>query len=131
MKKRKKGKEKEERRGKKKNEKEEKEKKGRKNKKRERKIGEGILENLENCQGYLGRVSRGFVPVFRASAHFLGWRGWRGGPVTGTAACAGFPAGGRPRRWEDARGCWPRCGAGGIRGTRVGERERGKTVARV
>jgi hypothetical protein len=32
------------------------------------------LENPENCQGNLGRVSRGFVPVFRASAHFLGRR---------------------------------------------------------
>jgi hypothetical protein len=32
------------------------------------------LENPKNCQGNLGRVSRGFVPVFRASAHFLGRR---------------------------------------------------------
>jgi hypothetical protein len=32
------------------------------------------LENPENCQGNLGRVPRGFAPVFRASAHFLGRR---------------------------------------------------------
>jgi hypothetical protein len=51
----------------------------------------------------------------------------------GTAACAGFPAGGRPRRWEGVRGCGrgavPAEIAARVLGREKGERE--ETAARV
>jgi hypothetical protein len=92
-------------------------------KKREREIGREILEKSGKLLGKLGRGFAGFFPVFRASARF-----------SGTAVMArrtgrrDHGVRGIPGRWPTAAlgrraRVWPRCGAGGIRGMRAGERE--------
>jgi hypothetical protein len=105
-----------------------KEKKGRKIKKREGKIGERILEKIRKIVREIWEgVLRGFSR-FSGRRHILRDGGdGEGGPSIGTAACAGFPAGGRPRRWEGAQGC----GRGAVPAefaARAPGRERGKQL---
>jgi hypothetical protein len=111
-----------------------KKRKGRKEKERKERGGkirkekkenrEGFLENLGKFLGRLGKVLRGFFPVFGCQRVFSGTavmarrtghrvRGVRGIPGRWPTAALGRRAGVRPR-----------CGAGGICGTRAGERGR-------
>jgi hypothetical protein len=109
-------------RGKKKEEKEKK-KRGRKEKKEE-KIGKRFWGKSGKLLGKLGRGFAGVFPGFSGVGAFSGtavmarWTGHRDRGVRGI-----------PGRWPTATlgrraGVRPRCGAGGNRGTRVGERER-------
>jgi hypothetical protein len=120
-----------EKEGRKRKRKKEGEKEKKKEKKREGKIGKKIFGKIrkivrENWEGFCG-VCPGFSGV---------------GAFSGTAVMA-RRTGRRDRGVRGILGRWPtaalgrramvrpRCGAGGIRSTRAGEREREKTVARV
>jgi hypothetical protein len=97
---------------------------GRKIKKRGGKIGEGILEKSGRLSGKIRKGFVGFFPGFSGV-----------GALSGTAVMARRTGHrdrgvcGIPGRWPTATlgrcaGVRPGCGAGGNRGTRVGERER-------